>query len=125
MTRTGVILIASGIMETIRSWSSSKSGSFQSLVFWGSFVVISLLAFGWAVIFRKQGRPHRHHHHHHPPETAISSTNEDGQGGGFFSWLSHKHRKRKKRRRANPTLAETGGLPQARDRERQPPAPPA
>lgn len=125
MTRTGVILIASGVMETIRSWSASKSGSFQSLVFWGSFVVIALLAFGWAVIFRKQSRLPRHHHHRRSPEPAKNRTNEDDQGGGFFTRLTHKHRKRKKRRRANPTLAETGGLPEARDRKRQPPAPPA
>jgi hypothetical protein len=125
MTRTDVIFIASGVVQTIRSWSASKSGSFQSLVFWGSFVVIALLAFGWAVIFRNQGSPHRHHHHRRSPDPAMNRTNEDDKGGGFFARLSHKHRKRKKRRRPNPTLAETGGLPEARDREKRPPAPPA
>ena len=125
MTRTDVIFIASGFMHTLRGWSASQSGSFQSLVFWGSFVVITLLVFGWAVIFRKQGRPHRHHHHHNSSEPATNRTNEDDKGDGFFTRLTHKHRKRKRRRPANPTLAETGGLPEARNRERQPPAPPS
>jgi hypothetical protein len=125
MTRTDVIFIASGVLQTIRSWSASKSGSFQSLVFWGSFVVIALLAFGWAVIFRNHDRPHRHHRHRRSHEPAMNSTNEDDKGGGFFTRLTHKHRKRKRRLRANPTLAETGGLPEARDREKRPPAPSA
>ena len=59
------------------------------------------------------------------PEPPMSRTPEDGKGGGFFARLTHKHRKRKRRRHANPTLAETGGLPEARNRDKPPPAPPA
>ena len=121
MTRTDMLFFASGIVETIRSWSTSKSGSFQSLVFWGSFVVIALIVFGWAVIFRKESRLPRHHHRHHP-RPAMNQINEDDNGGGFFSRFGRKHRKRKNRRHANPTLAETGGLPEVRDRKKQPPA---
>ena len=120
MTGTGMEFFAAGLVETIRGWSGSPSGSFQSLVFWGSFVVIALLVFGWAVIFRKQSRLPRQHHHRHYPDPALDRTNEEDKDGGFFSRLGRKHRKRKKRRRANPTLAETGGLPEVRDHKPPP-----
>ena len=56
----------------------------------GVFLLIALGALIWVVYFRKKKRKRR-----------------------------HKHRHRRERRSANPTLAETGGLPPSR-----PPEPP-
>src|ERR1700694_757483 len=99
---TGTIFFAS-LVDTIRNWAASKSGTFQSLVFWGAFFVLALFVFGWAVMFRKQDRAHRHHHRHHRPEPLEKKTDEENKGG-FFSRHRRK-RQRKKHRQANPTLA--------------------
>ena len=103
-------LFAVGLLEKIRAWGATKSGGFQTLVFFGAFALIALAVFGWAIIFRKQ--PFRRHHRSHSKTAATP--NDEAKSGGFFSRRHHKHR-RKKHRPVNPTLAETGGLPAARD----------
>ena len=108
-------LFAVGLLEKIRALSATKSGGFQTLVFFGAFAAIALAVFCWAVIFRKQ--PLRRHHRSHSKPSASSG--EAATGTGFLSRHRHKHR-RHKHRPVNPTLAETGGLPAARDNQTPP-----
>ena len=103
-------LFAMGLVEKIRAWSATKSGGFQTLVFFGAFTVIALAVFCWAIVFRKQ--PLRRHHRSHSKSSTPSG--DAATGTSFLSRRRHKHR-RHQHRPVNPTLAETGGLPAARD----------
>ena len=105
--KTGMIFLAADILATLRHWVTNGSGSFQSLIFWSVLVLIAFGVFAWAVMFRQQDRPHRHHHRHHDSPDQKKS----GRGG----------KRRRKHRPMNPTLAETGGLPEPRDGKNQPP----
>lgn len=110
-------IFAASVLDSVRAWSASKSGTFQTLVFFGVFAVLTLVVFGWAVLFRQQ--PHRRQHHGSRSKPAGTAAPADG----FLSHRRHKHR-RKAHRPVNPTLAQTGGLPAPRD-GKPPPAPPA
>ena len=103
-------LFAVGLLEKLHSWSATTGRTFQTLVFFGVFAVIILVAFGWAIIFRQQPL-RRHHRSHSKPATTPGGK---APSGGFLSRRQHKHR-RNKHRPTNPTLAETGGLPAARN----------
>jgi hypothetical protein len=104
-------------------WIASKAGDSPTLVFVSAISLITIFVFGWAIIFHDH-HPHRRHHHHHPDASATGL--EQDEKRGLFSMLrGRKRRKRKKHRHANPTLAETGGLPETRDSEGRPPAPSA
>jgi hypothetical protein len=106
-------------------WIASKAGDSPTLVFFGSITVITVIVFGWAILSRNQ-QPHRRHHHSHHVEPTMDKTSDENEKRGWFSILGgHRHRRRKKHRNANPTLAETGGLPAARNHGQHPPAPPA
>ena len=106
---------AASVFEKIRAWSATTSGTSQTLIFFGVVSVITLVVFGWAVIARQQPRPRRHHHH----STPSTATKEKAENGEVSSPRRHKHR-RKQHRPVNPTLAETRGLPEARDDQTPP-----
>ncbi|MFO1488172.1 MAG: hypothetical protein U1F65_06825 [Verrucomicrobiota bacterium] len=111
-----LILIAD-IMARFRAWSASTGGTFQSLVYFGIVVLIALVLFIWAVMVRQQPthRHHRSHGHFHSSDESHSGSSR----GGFFR---RRRRRRKKHRPVNPTLSETGGLPQPRDPKSPPPS---
>jgi hypothetical protein len=106
------VFLAVSILAKIREWGGSKSGSIQMWAFIGVLTLIALGAFFWAINFRKRRRHHQHHHHHSHREPPQHEESEKSKGGWFSS---RRRRRRKKKRRANPTLAEIGGLPEARD----------
>ena len=112
-------LFAASILETIRAWSAAKSGTFQTLVFFGVVLVIALVVFCAAIIFRQPLTPHRHHHHHRPRSKSDSTTGEEQKPGTFMAQHRRKHRRRE-HRPVNPTLSETGGLPAPRDGQTPP-----
>ena len=105
------IFFAASLLGRLQNWRIRMGNDFYVLVFFGSFALITLAVFAWAIAFRKQ--PHRHHHHHHP-KPAATTPEDETPDGGFFSRHRRKHR-RKEHRPVNPTLSETGGLPAARD----------
>ena len=67
---------------------------------------ITILAFVWALFIRK---PRRHHHKHH----WESAPGDEKRRWSPFR-MGRRHRRRRRELRANPTLAETGGLPAIR-----------
>lgn len=82
---------------------------------------IALVAFGvliWAVAFRKPDDERRHRKHHWRRKSSRrDSRSEESESSGS----DRRRRKRRKHRPANPTLAETGGLPPRREDTPQPP----
>lgn len=88
------------------------------------FVVLLILivaaAFVWAAFFRgRSSRPQSIRRHHWRDDkssrngSARGTENRRGTG---------RHRKHRKRRPTNPTLAQTHGLPPARDEKSTPPS---
>ncbi len=67
--------------------------------------LLTLLLLVWASYFRRRRRRHSHHHAH--------DHGEQRQHSGHRRRRRHRHGGKETKR--NPTLAETGGLPPARD----------
>jgi hypothetical protein len=83
-----------------------------------AIATITFLAFFWALFLR---RPRRHHHKHHwcdAKDKEAASPDEKRR------WLrmGRRHRRRRREVRANPTLAETGGLPAIRPNDPENPS---
>ncbi len=106
------IFFAADLLGKLQTWRVRMRGDFYLLVFVGAFLLVTLCAFAWALVFRKQ--PHRHRHHHHHPDPVAAAPRDESSGKGAHSRRRHKHQ-RKEHRPVNPTLAETGGLPAKRD----------
>ncbi len=84
----------------------------------GAITIIALLAFVWAMFIR---RPEGHsHHRHHWLESKDPEDEPRSHHRGWFSFRRH-HRRHHRERPANPTLAQTRGLPSVRQDESQPP----
>jgi|ERR1051325_1606757 fatty acid desaturase len=117
--KLSIVFFAVSVLARIQEWGASRSGSLEFWIFLGALLVIALGAFFWAVNFRKHRRHHRHHHHRQrsPPEPQPQEETGKGKSGGLFS---RHRRRRKKKRRANPTLADIGGLPEPRDPQKPP-----
>ena len=112
-------LLAVGLWSKIQTWSATTSGAFQTLIFFAVVALIALVLFGWVLMLR--GQPHHHHHRHQHSHSKPAPT-EESPRGGFLSRRRHRQR-RKKHRPVNPTLAETGGLPEPRDSKTPPKSP--
>ncbi|MBC8097529.1 MAG: hypothetical protein H7Y43_17125 [Akkermansiaceae bacterium] len=80
------------------------------------FLVIAII-FIWAAFIRRPGEKRPHHgnrHHWRSSKREKKETGEAPDGGKGLFGSKRRHRKRRKDRPANPTLAETGGLPPVR-----------
>lgn len=113
------VVFAATFLDRIHRWGLSNSGSIEMWIFVGVLMLITGGVFFWALNFRKQSRHHRHHHHHSHRREPAEDKSESGERGG---WFGKKRRRRKRKWRANPTLAETGGLPEPRDTDQPPTA---
>jgi hypothetical protein len=78
------------------------------------FVIIAVL-FSWAAFIRKPDEKRSDHHWRSPRSDAGNAKRK----GRFGFW--RRHRRRRKERPRNPTLAETGGLPEPRGTDSQRP----
>jgi hypothetical protein len=107
------ILFALTYLERVRAGIASKSGNFYFLALTAAFLSVMLIVFAWAVVFRKEARQSKPHRRRSKADEAGSSSDKHSEGRS-------KRRRRKEHRPANPTLAETGGLPAPR-RGSQPP----
>jgi hypothetical protein len=96
--------------EALDPWRSLSAATRDALIIGGAFTLVIATVFLWAVYVRK---PKRRHHSHHRPHRSASddSSNGSGQSPGRRKW----RRPRREHRPRNPTLAETGGLPPARN----------
>ena len=83
--------------------------------------VVALAAFIWAAFIRQPNAPHKHHHRHHWRHSKHDVAEASGKEKSGFFGRKRRRRKKKKDRPANPTLAETGGLPPVRSNESEPP----
>ena len=86
-----------GEENSIRALIPSGSTITQALIFFGTLFLVGLVVFGWAV-FHTQHRQ-RYSHHHRPKPTPKQQQQPE---------VPAPHR----------TLAETGGLPPVRTKER-------
>ena len=93
--------------------------------------LVTLILFVWAAFFRKRRSRRRYHRHHRtfpaPPEKSVDDPplNQNGADQPHKTSFAQRRRKRRSRNPANPTLADSGGLPPLRATEAKPPAPPA
>jgi hypothetical protein len=88
--------------NSIRALIPSGSTFFQVVIYFGALLLVALVVFAWALIFRRQ-RHRRHSHNHHPRPAS-------------------KHHRQPEVPPHHRALAETGGLPPLRN-EQQPPSP--
>ncbi len=102
-------------------WGPSRSGTVQTIAVLSVLVAISLTVFIWAAFFRRQRRHHRHRRYDYPEPTAEPAPKKEGAGHQLLSRLRRKRIRRREHRSRNPTLAEAGGLPPARDDGAKPP----
>lgn len=102
----------------------SESGKTLSQAFKGAWPVLAAGLVLGLVLFlgaKRYVRRKKHHAHSSPP-AILAARDQDADDG------HRHHRKRRRKRRRdhrprNPTLAETGGLPQPRSPDTPPPAP--
>lgn len=112
------LILAFSLMHLLQEWRIKLRGDFYILVFTGAFLLVTLLVFLWAVSFRD---PTRRKHRHRQAKPAAEVAGNAATSGGEPPRHRHRHRhRRKKHRPVNPTLAETGGLPAARDSKTPP-----
>jgi len=102
-------------------WAQSGTAWAQILIMIGIFLVLAVVFFAWAAMWRSKPRNKRH-----------SFSSEEGglperrrRRSGLSKMLFPRKRHRRKRttgreRPVNPTLSQVGGLPPRRD-EQQPP----
>lgn len=104
-------------MMLATTWFANLRNSISLTLFIVTLVILVGAVFVWAAFIRKPSRPHHHHHRHHwrRPKPAESETAESSRSLGLFR--RKRHRRRRKNRPANPTLAETGGLPPVRSED--------
>jgi hypothetical protein len=102
---------ASTFLETFRGWSVSKSGTFETSVFFGVVALIAAAVFFGAVILRS--KTPRLHHHRSRKKTATTTGDKSQSESGRSR--SQNRVRRRNHRPTNPTLSQTGGLPPPRD----------
>jgi hypothetical protein len=86
----------------------------------GALALVVIAVFFWAVSFRKpEDSRHRRHHWRERKSERHAEESSDEESGMFGS-KRRRRRRRHKHRPANPTLAETGGLPPKRTDEEPP-----
>jgi hypothetical protein len=97
-------------------WMKPSSAAGQVTIMIGAVLVVGLVIFMWAAIFRKPR--HRKHSHHHSPDLDGGGLPERHKRSSTLARMLGKkrHKRRRSRERpANPTLAQIGGLPPRRD----------
>lgn len=121
----GVVMLADGDLDFLYYWTRPGSPTGELALVFGLVLVVAFLAFAWAAFWRKP-RKRRHSYPHNQPAAAGGARVERRRRRrrlNFFRVLRrHQSRQRRRRRRdrqANPTLADIGGLPPARQ---EPPA---
>jgi hypothetical protein len=118
MNAMRIVFAAVAVEDVLDHWGTLSAGAREQLILLGVVAIVTMWLVVWALFFRKSHRRrHRHHHGHHSSQGAVNeaaAANSDGD-------LSQPRERRKWRRRRrehhprNPTLAETGGLPPARE----------
>ena len=104
--------------NAIRGLIPSRSSVSEAVIFFGTLILVALFFFTAAVIFRP--RHHRRHSQHHHSKPAPNMDFEDDHRKKTFPDSYHKHRRHSEVFPVNPTLAEVGGLPPVRNKDRSP-----
>ncbi len=104
-----------GAGTAIGRFLAENVGSYGSL--FAALTLVTVAATVWAVFWRKKRRQHRRYHRDsvQSTETSASPASVEGGGAEVNARRHRKHRRRREHRPRNPTLAETGGLPPARN----------
>jgi len=107
-----LVLLLARVGDEEVVWAGKMTpGSRQGFVLFGALFLVVLLVVTWAVFFRKRRR--RHQSAHHRAHQSLSRTTSEPENGKRPLFLRHrKRRRRRAHHHRNPTLAETGGLPQ-------------
>jgi hypothetical protein len=94
-------------------WTQVGNSSTELKIFFVALSLVVLAVVIWAVFIRNPDTEKRPQHHWKTAKNSEASATEGGK--------RRRHRRRRKDRPRNPTLAETGGLPSARDHRLEPP----
>ena len=120
MSATRLVIAYVEADDVLAHWRNLSAGSREKLIVVGALAVVSLWVAVWALFVRKSRRRlHRHHHGHHASEPSLKDAAAAPSGDAAsperkrLKW----RRPRRDHRPRNPTLAETGGLPPAREGE--------
>jgi len=121
---TYAVLLADGDLDIFEVLRKPGSAWVEIAIVLGIMFVVVFLVFVWAAFWRTP-RKRRHSYHHQPAPADGSTVGLPRRRKRRPKWLRllrrHNRRRRRRRsrdRRANPTLAQIGGLPPQR---REPP----
>ncbi len=100
-----------GADDVLDQWRSLNASTRDALIVFGAFALVVICVLLWALFVRKpKRRQHSHRRSHHSPAVNRKAEEATVQGSRRRKW----RRPRRHHRPINPTLAETGGLPPAR-----------
>jgi FtsZ-interacting cell division protein ZipA len=110
-----------GLFEGDPGPGQMSSAMKEWLIVLGAVMVVTLIALGWAILFRrKRRRAARRADRHHRRHSFAKGVSEIKK-----LVTDHQTRRRRHHRPRNPTLAETGGLPPVREDTSPPRTPPS
>jgi hypothetical protein len=100
--------------------SQPSSGWFDFFAVMGAIVLVALATLLWVILVRKKKSPHRRHRHHRPGYRERFKKNADE----IKQLVQPRQRRHREHHPLNPTLAQTGGLPPAREEVKSADQPP-
>lgn len=104
----------------LRGDGQMSSAMKEWLIVLGAVMVVTLIALGWAILFRrKRRRAARRADRHHRRHSFAKGVSE------IKKLVTDHQTRRRHHRPRNPTLAETGGLPPVREDTSPPRTPPS
>ena len=110
--------------DVVDSWKKMHETTRDAFIIFGTLAWVTLLVLLWAALIRRRRRRRHanHHRHHHskpldqaPPAETGSDPTPHTASAGLLPKRRKWRRRRREHRPRNPTLAETGGLPPARN----------
>jgi len=102
-------------------WAKSGTAWGQILIMIGLFVVLAIIFFVWAALWRSKPRNKRHSFSSEEGGLPQRHKRRSGLSRLLFPRKRHRHKRTHGRERpVNPTLSQVGGLPPRRD---EPPPP--
>jgi len=94
------------------------------LIVLGATMLVALIVFFSVLIFGKEGRRRRKQRRHHRQREGYREQFQKNVSDIKDALSQHRRRHRHEHRPANPTLAQTGGLPPIHEHDKRPPPPP-
>lgn len=118
---TVATLIADGDMFSF--WAKSGTAWGQILIMIGVFLILAMVFFAWAALWRSKPRNKRHSFALEDGGLPQRHKRRSGLSKLLFPRKRRRHKRKHSRERpVNPTLSQVGGLPPRRDDQQPPPS---